>query len=48
MSEQGELFRLLNPEETIGVTQTEAFQMVPEQSAAALVGHHPDMRYFTV
>jgi len=48
MSEQAKFFALLNPEETIGVTQTEAFQMVPEQSTAALVGHHPEMKYFTV
>lgn len=48
MSEQAKLFALLDPENTIRVTQTEAFQMVPEASTAALIGHHPVMKYFNV
>jgi 5-methyltetrahydrofolate--homocysteine methyltransferase len=46
MSEQAKMFALLKPESAIGVTQTEAFQMVPEASTAALIGHHPAMKYF--
>ncbi len=48
MSEQEKLFALLDPEGSIGVTQTEAYQMVPEASTAALIGHHPAMKYFNV
>ncbi len=48
MSEQGKMFALLGPEDAIGVRHTESFQMVPEQSTAALVGHHPSMKYFNV
>ncbi len=48
MEEQVKLFALLDPERTIGVTQTEAYQMIPEASTAALIGHHPAMKYFNV
>jgi 5-methyltetrahydrofolate--homocysteine methyltransferase len=48
LSEQRHVFDLLKPEETIGVHHTEAYQMVPEQSTAAIVGHHPSMKYFNV
>ena len=40
------VFRLLDASERIGVTLTEAFQMVPEQSTAAIVMHHPRATYF--
>lgn len=41
------LFELLRPEQ-IGVTLTEEFQLVPEQSTDAIVVHHPQARYFKV
>ncbi|HLX26728.1 MAG TPA: methionine synthase [Candidatus Cybelea sp.] len=45
--EQHEIaFRLLDATQRIGVTLTEAFQIVPEQSTAAIVMHHPDASYF--
>ena len=40
------VFRLLDATAKIGVTLTEAFQMVPEQSTAAIVMHHPKAAYF--
>ena len=40
-------FRIV-PAERIGVTLTEGFQLVPEQSTAAIVLHHPEARYFAV
>jgi 5-methyltetrahydrofolate--homocysteine methyltransferase len=40
------VFALLDAEAKIGVTLTEAFQIVPEQSTAALVMHHPRAAYF--
>jgi 5-methyltetrahydrofolate--homocysteine methyltransferase len=40
------VFRLLEAEKRIGVTLTQAFQIVPEQSTAAIVVHHPGAAYF--
>ena len=40
------VFRLLDATAAIGVTLTDAFQMVPEQSTAAIVMHHPNAAYF--
>jgi len=47
LEEHGKLFQIL-PVEQIGVTLTEAFQLVPEQSTAAIVVHHPEARYFSI
>ncbi|HSM93222.1 MAG TPA: methionine synthase [Anaeromyxobacteraceae bacterium] len=48
LSDQRLVFRLLDPERTIGVSLTEAHQMVPEASTSAIVLHHPDATYFAV
>jgi 5-methyltetrahydrofolate--homocysteine methyltransferase len=40
------VWRLLDAERAIGTTLTEAFQIVPEQSTAAIVIHHPQAAYF--
>jgi len=42
------VFQLLPARETIGVDLTEAFQLVPEQSTAAIVVHHQQATYFAV
>src|SRR6266581_2647133 len=42
------VFQLLPAKETIGVGLTEAFQLVPEQSTAAIVVHHQQATYFAV
>lgn len=39
---------LLLPMEKIGVSLTEAFQLLPEQSTAAIVIHHPEAKYFSI
>jgi 5-methyltetrahydrofolate--homocysteine methyltransferase len=39
-------FKLLDATNAIGVALTEAFQIVPEQSTAAIVMHHPKAAYF--
>jgi len=39
-------FRLLDATNAIGVQLTQAFQIVPEQSTAAIVMHHPKAAYF--
>lgn len=47
LEEHAKLFALL-PTEQIGVSLTEAFQLVPEQSTAAIVIHHPEAKYFSI
>ncbi|HSA57272.1 MAG TPA: homocysteine S-methyltransferase family protein [Gemmatimonadaceae bacterium] len=41
------VFRLL-PADAIGLTLTSAFQLVPEQSTAAMIVHHPEAKYYAV
>jgi len=41
------LFEILNPER-IGISLTEEWQMVPEQSTNAIVVHHPEAKYFFI
>ena len=48
LADQRQVWRLLEPERAIGVSLTEANQMVPEQSTSAIVLHHPDAIYFIV
>jgi len=42
------LFQLLPAEERLGMSLTAAYQLVPEQSTAAIVVHHPDAKYYSV
>ncbi len=46
LSQHALVWRLLDVEQQLGVALTEAFQMVPEQSTAAIVMHHPSASYF--
>ena len=48
LEDHEKVFRLLPASSTIGVDLTEAYQMVPEQSTAAIVVHHPQATYFAV
>jgi 5-methyltetrahydrofolate--homocysteine methyltransferase len=48
LTDQRQLWKLLEPDKAIGVSLTEANQMVPEASTSAIVLHHPDAIYFTV
>jgi 5-methyltetrahydrofolate--homocysteine methyltransferase len=48
IADQEQVWRLLRPDEAIGVTLTEAHQMVPEASTSAIVLHHPEAIYFLV
>jgi 5-methyltetrahydrofolate--homocysteine methyltransferase len=41
------LFELLKPER-IGITLTEGWQMVPEQTTNAIIVHHPEAKYFLI
>ena len=47
LEDQDKIFTLLDPGR-IGVTLTEEWQLVPEQSTSAIIVHHPDARYFSV
>ncbi|MBV9403121.1 MAG: dihydropteroate synthase, partial [Candidatus Eremiobacteraeota bacterium] len=46
ISQHETVFTLLDAASAIGVQLTEAFQIVPEQSTAAIVLHHPRAAYF--
>jgi 5-methyltetrahydrofolate--homocysteine methyltransferase len=48
LEDHEKVFRLLPVSSTIGVDLTEACQLVPEQSTAAIVVHHPQAIYFAV
>jgi len=41
------VFKLL-PADALGMELTEAFQLTPEQSTAAVVIHHPEAKYYAV
>jgi 5-methyltetrahydrofolate--homocysteine methyltransferase len=42
------VFELLPAEGELGMSLTSAYQLVPEQSTAAIILHHPEARYFNV
>jgi 5-methyltetrahydrofolate--homocysteine methyltransferase len=42
------VFRLLPAEKELGMSLSSAFQLMPEQSTAALVTHHPQAKYYAV
>lgn len=48
LADQARVWNLLAPDKAIGVSLTEAHQMVPEASTSAIVLHHPDAIYFLV
>jgi len=47
LEDQEKLFKIL-PAEKLGISLTEEFQLVPEQSTSAIVVHHPEAKYFLV
>ncbi len=49
LSDHQTLFKLLPQTAQIGLTLTdESYQLVPEQSTAAIFAHHPDAKYYSV
>jgi 5-methyltetrahydrofolate--homocysteine methyltransferase len=46
LSQHETVWRLLDARNAIGTELTEAFQIVPEQSTAAIIMHHPQASYF--
>ncbi|MBI3317302.1 MAG: hypothetical protein HYZ85_04790, partial [Candidatus Omnitrophica bacterium] len=47
LEDQTKLFELV-PADKIGISLTEEFQLVPEQSTSAIVVHHPRAKYFNI
>jgi 5-methyltetrahydrofolate--homocysteine methyltransferase len=48
LKDHEKVFRLLPAESELGMQLTSAYQLVPEQSTAAIILHHPQARYFTL
>ena len=48
LDDHKKVFELLPVEEALGMTLSAAYQLIPEQSTAAIVVHHIDASYFTV
>jgi 5-methyltetrahydrofolate--homocysteine methyltransferase len=48
LEDHRKVFDLLPAEKELGMALTPAFQLVPEQSTAAIVVHHPEAKYFAV
>jgi 5-methyltetrahydrofolate--homocysteine methyltransferase len=47
LEDHEKVFQLL-PVDDIGVSLTSAYQLIPEQSTAAIVLHHPEAKYFSI
>jgi 5-methyltetrahydrofolate--homocysteine methyltransferase len=48
LDDHRKVFDLLPAESELGMSLTSAFQLVPEQSTAAIIVHHPDAKYYTM
>jgi 5-methyltetrahydrofolate--homocysteine methyltransferase len=48
LDDHRKVFALLPAEGELGMSLTEAYQLVPEQSTAAVIIHHPDAKYFNL
>ena len=48
LEDHAQLFRILPAAEALGIELTSSFQLVPEQSTAAIVVHHPAAKYYAV
>ncbi len=46
LDDHAKVFELLPVERELGMNLTDAYQMVPEQSTAAIIIHHPKAKYF--
>jgi 5-methyltetrahydrofolate--homocysteine methyltransferase len=48
LDDHAKLFRILPVEKELGMELTSAFQLIPEQSTAAIIVHHPEAKYYAV
>jgi 5-methyltetrahydrofolate--homocysteine methyltransferase len=48
LEDHQQLFKILPAEQELGMELTSAFQLIPEQSTAAIIVHHPQAKYYAV
>ena len=48
LEDHAQLFKLLPAEQALGMELTSAYQLIPEQSTAAILVHHPQAKYYAV
>jgi 5-methyltetrahydrofolate--homocysteine methyltransferase len=48
LEDHAQLFRILPVERALGMQLTSAYQLIPEQSTAAIIVHHPQAKYYAV
>jgi len=48
LADHARVFQLLPVESELGMSLTSAYQLVPEQSTAAIILHHPQARYYNI
>jgi 5-methyltetrahydrofolate--homocysteine methyltransferase len=48
LEDHRKIFDLLFAEKELGMTLSTAYQLIPEQSTAAIIVHHPQAKYYTV
>ena len=48
LEDHAQLFKILPAERELGMQLTSAFQLIPEQSTAAIIVHHPQAKYYAV
>ncbi|MBA3342307.1 MAG: methionine synthase [Gemmatimonadaceae bacterium] len=48
LDDHATVFKLLPAKEALGMDMTESFQLLPEQSTAAIIIHHPEAKYYAV
>ena len=48
LEDHRKVFDLLPAEADLGMSLTSAFQLVPEQSTAAIIVHHPEAKYYSI
>ncbi len=48
LEDHAQLFKLLPAAEALGMELTSAYQLIPEQSTAAVIVHHPQAKYYAV
>jgi 5-methyltetrahydrofolate--homocysteine methyltransferase len=48
LSDHAKVFQLLPVESELGMSLTSAYQLIPEQSTAAIIVHHPKAKYYSI
>jgi 5-methyltetrahydrofolate--homocysteine methyltransferase len=48
IADHARVFALLPQTQELGLELTSAFQLIPEQSTAAIIVHHPAAKYYAV